>query len=81
MTSDGLLTNWRNLGRYVLNGNQGAGAAHIFFVTTGSEEDLGPVEKSGDLEEQQMLWLGHDALSDAIQKRGLPCSPGYTDDV
>ena len=45
---------WQALGSYVLGGNFGGGPAHI-FLATGCEQTQAP--DSGDLEEQQVLWL------------------------
>jgi ADP-ribose pyrophosphatase len=45
---------WQALGSYVLGGNFGGGPAHI-FLATGCEQIQPP--DSGDLEEQQVLWL------------------------
>ncbi len=45
---------WHSLGSYVLGGNFGGGPAH-FFLATGCEQIQAP--DSGDLEEQQVLWL------------------------
>ena len=50
--------NWRPLGRFVLNGNQGAGAVHLFVAEYSgtSSSDTQPTG-SDDLEEQELLWL------------------------
>jgi ADP-ribose pyrophosphatase len=45
---------WKPMGSYVLGGNFGGGPAHI-FLATGCEQTQAP--DSGDLEEQQVLWL------------------------
>lgn len=45
---------WHTLGAYVLGGNFGGGPAYI-FLATGCEQVQAP--DSGDLEEQQALWL------------------------
>ncbi len=45
---------WQALGSYVLGGNFGGGPAHV-FLATGCEQIQAP--DSGDLEEQQVLWL------------------------
>ncbi len=45
---------WQALGSYVLGGNFGGGPAYI-FLATGCEQIQAP--DSGDLEEQQVLWL------------------------
>lgn len=60
--------NWRALGRFVLNGNQGAGAVHLFLADcTGTDRsDLVPTD-SGDLEEQQLLWLTESQLIEAAK--------------
>jgi len=60
--------NWRSLGRFVLNGNQGAGAVHLFLAdyhrTDGT--DLVPTD-SGDLEEQELMWLTESQLVEAAK--------------
>jgi ADP-ribose pyrophosphatase len=45
---------WQALGSYVLGGNFGGGPAHV-FLASGCEQTQAP--DSGDLEEQQVLWL------------------------
>lgn len=45
---------WQPLGSYVLAGNMRGGLAHL-FLATGSRQVSAP--DSGDLEEQQLLWL------------------------
>jgi ADP-ribose pyrophosphatase len=58
--------NWRRLGRFVLNGNQGAGAVHLFFA-----DGLATVDRSArrvsDLEEQETMWLTEDQLIEAAR--------------
>jgi ADP-ribose pyrophosphatase len=58
---------WRYFGRFVLNGNQGAGAAHLFLAE--SLEDIAQTLSPGrgDLEEQEALWLMEDELIDAAR--------------
>lgn len=58
---------WRSLGRFVLNGNQGAGAVHLFFAHTSCTADHRPTLSKGDLEEQEMLWLTEDDLLEAAR--------------
>jgi len=53
---------WHPLGSYVLSGNYGAGQAHLFLATgcrTVTEPD------SGDLEEQQVLWVPAETVREA----------------
>ena len=58
---------WRSLGRFVLNGNQGAGAVHLFFANgLGSVEYMPPRVKT-DLEEQEVLWLTEHELIEAAR--------------
>jgi len=45
---------WTGLGNYVLSGNMRGGSAHL-FLATGCRQVAEP--DSGDLEEQQVLWL------------------------
>lgn len=60
---------WRYLGRFVLNGNQGGGATHLLFAERLEklEQTLSPAD--ADLEEQELLWLSEQELFDAA-KRG-----------
>jgi ADP-ribose pyrophosphatase len=48
---------WEKLGSYVISGNRGAGWAHL-FLAIGCEQVTQP--DSGDLEEQEMIWLPFD---------------------
>jgi ADP-ribose pyrophosphatase len=57
--------NWRRLGRFVLNGNQGAGAVHLFFAQVADAVDYNPKPTRTDLEEQEILWLTEDKLIEA----------------
>lgn len=58
---------WRSLGRFVLNGNQGAGAVHLFFAHTNCTADRRPAPSKGDLEEQEILWVTEDELIEAAR--------------
>ena len=60
--------NWRTLGRFVLNGNQGAGAVHLFFADCVAEVDYSLTQAKSDLEEQEILWLTQDELIEAAQR-------------
>ena len=60
-------SDWRTLGRFVLNGNQGAGAVHLFFADTSDAAHHRPPRGGSDLEEQEMLWLTEDALIEAAR--------------
>jgi ADP-ribose pyrophosphatase len=50
---------WHPLGSYVMSGNYGAGLAHL-FLATGCRVVTEP--DSGDLEEQQVLWVDADTV-------------------
>lgn len=50
---------WRRLGRYVLAGNLRGGYAHL-FLAEGCRRVAPP--DSGDLEEQQVLWLKRETI-------------------
>jgi ADP-ribose pyrophosphatase len=52
---------WQHLGRFVLNGNQGAGAVHLFFADAGNASHSVTRGRT-DLEDQQILWLSEDQL-------------------
>ncbi|HEX9797349.1 MAG TPA: NUDIX hydrolase [Anaerolineales bacterium] len=47
-------SDWTSLGHYVLMGNMRGGSAHL-FLATGCRQVAEP--NSGDLEEQEVLWL------------------------
>lgn len=57
---------WRHLGRYVLNGNQGAGAAHLLLVE-GIDADHPLTSTAADLEEQEIMWLSERELLEAAR--------------
>lgn len=60
--------NWRSLGRFVLNGNQGAGAVHLFLADPTGRKSVDPLPTdSGDLEEQELLWLTESQLIEAAR--------------
>lgn len=69
---------WYPLGSYVMSGNYGAGLAHIFLATgcrTVTEPD------SGDLEQQQVLWVDRDTVraawvAGAFQQLGTAAALG-----
>ena len=56
----------RSLGRFVLNGNQGAGAVHLFLVDQIAVNFI-VTQTGGDLEEQETLWLTEDELLEAVR--------------
>lgn len=58
---------WRYFGRFVLNGNQGAGAAHLLLAE--GIEDAGRTLSAADpdLEEQELLWLTEAELVEAAK--------------
>jgi len=58
---------WRSLGRFVLNGNQGAGAMHLFFANNIGSVDHIPTRVKADLEEQEVLWLTEHELIEAAR--------------
>ncbi len=59
---------WQSFGRFVLNGNQGAGAVHLFFAEPTGAIDCSSKASEGDLEEQEVLWLTEDALIEAARR-------------
>lgn len=54
--------NWRSFGRFVLNGNQGAGAVHLFFADTSATAHHSLAPGRTDLEEQEFLWFSEHEL-------------------
>jgi ADP-ribose pyrophosphatase len=60
---------WRYLGRFVLNGNQGGGATNLLLAEGLDTSDLTSSPTHADLEEQELLWLTEQELLDAA-KRG-----------
>lgn len=65
---------WRDLGDYVLAGNMRGGLAHL-FLATGCQQVQPP--DSGDLEEQELLWLKQDEVS-ALWRGGEMAQLGST---
>jgi ADP-ribose pyrophosphatase len=59
--------NWRSLGRFVLSGNQGAGAVHLFFADNLATVDCSSTRIRSDLEEQETMWLTEDELIEAAR--------------
>lgn len=55
---------WQALGSYVVDGNRGAGTAHL-FVATGARWQQ-PID-ADDLEEQELLLLSRSAAEEALQ--------------
>jgi ADP-ribose pyrophosphatase len=53
---------WHPLGSYIMSGNYGAGLAHL-FLATGCKVITAP--ESGDLEEQQVLWVEVETVREA----------------
>jgi 8-oxo-dGTP pyrophosphatase MutT (NUDIX family) len=58
---------WRGSGRFVLNGNQGAGAVHLFFADGLATVDDSSTRVRTDLEEQETMWLTEDELIEAAR--------------
>ncbi len=58
---------WRALGRFVLNGNQGAGAMHLFLADDICAADCLAPKTHGDLEEQEIVWLTSAELIEAAR--------------
>jgi len=56
---------WTSLGRYVVDGNRGAGMAH-FFLARGARLRQPPT--GGDLEEQELLFLSRHEMQEALKK-------------
>ena len=59
---------WQALGTFILNGNYGAGWAHI-FLATGCIQVQEP--DAGDLEQQQVLWLSVEDVRAAWRSGGF----------
>jgi ADP-ribose pyrophosphatase len=58
---------WRYFGRFVLNGNQGSGAAHLFLTVGIASGTATASPAHADLEEQEALWLTGQELVDAAK--------------
>jgi ADP-ribose pyrophosphatase len=56
---------WSSLGRYVVDGNYGVGAAHI-FLARGARKVAEPA--SGDLEEMEVVIAPLDAISEYLRR-------------
>ena len=63
---------WRFLGRYPVDGNRGAGHAHLFLA-----QDAVPVAEihADDLEEQQLLLLSREEVEAALDAGEFKCLP------
>ncbi len=63
---------WRFLGRYPVDGNRGAGNAHLFLA-----QDAVPVAEihADDLEEQQLLLLSREEVEAALDAGEFKCLP------
>ncbi|TFG67111.1 MAG: NUDIX hydrolase [Anaerolineales bacterium] len=61
---------WLHMGSYTVDGNRGAGTAHIFLALDGIKAggDKASVE-SDDLEEQEMVFLTRDEVARALQDK------------
>jgi len=57
-------TRWQKLGQYVVDGNRGAGTAHL-FLAQGAHPVTRP--QADDLEEQQLLHLSRTEVETALQ--------------
>jgi ADP-ribose pyrophosphatase len=58
---------WRYFGRFVLNGNQGAGAAHLFLAERIHDTGRTLAPATADLEDQEVLWLSENELIEAAR--------------
>ena len=56
---------WTSLGRYVVDGNRGAGTAYFFLAR---EARLRRPPTGGDLEEQELLFLTRKEMQQALEK-------------
>jgi ADP-ribose pyrophosphatase len=54
---------WISLGEYTVDGNRGAGTAHLFLAL---EATCVAVPDADDLEEQELLFLSQDAIETAL---------------
>ncbi|MEK9662928.1 MAG: NUDIX hydrolase, partial [Alphaproteobacteria bacterium] len=63
---------WRTLGRFVVNGNQRCGTAHI-FAASGARPVQPP--DAGDLEEMEMVALDRAAAAAALQEGAIGILP------
>lgn len=67
--------NWKNLGKFVVDGNRGNGHAH-FFLALDAYKVTGI--RSDDLEDQELLLLDREALTEALAKGKFKCLPWQT---
>jgi ADP-ribose pyrophosphatase len=56
-------TEWHDLGRYVVDGNRGAGTAHLFLAQNARQ--VQPID-ADDLEEQELLMLSRAEIQTAL---------------
>ncbi|MEI7555944.1 NUDIX hydrolase [Candidatus Chlorohelix sp.] len=55
--------NWVSLGKYIVDGNRGAGMAHLFLARNVS---FSGKAESDDLEELEMIYLSRNEIADAL---------------
>ena len=58
-----IATHWRHLGSYAVDGNRGAGTAHLFLATGARWQQ--PID-ADDLEEQELLLLDRESVERAL---------------
>lgn len=61
-----LAEDWTNLGSYPVDGNRGAGTAHLFLARGAVEGDVSV--ESDDLEEQEVVFLTREELEAALHR-------------
>ena len=67
---------WSHMGSYTVDGNRGAGTAHLYLAQDGIKADghSGSVA-SDDLEEQEMVFLTRDEVARALQEKAFKVLP------
>jgi ADP-ribose pyrophosphatase len=63
---------WEELGRFVVDGNRGAGTVHMFLAR--GARQVGAAD-AGDLEETEMAFLARDALAEAVHAGQISVLP------
>ena len=69
-------TEWTNLGSYAVDGNRGAGTAHLYLAQNATWQQ--PID-ADDLEEQKLLYLSQQEVIDALltgEFKALPWATG-----
>jgi ADP-ribose pyrophosphatase len=63
---------WEELGRFVVDGNRGAGTVHVFLAR--GARQVGAAD-AGDLEEIEIAFVDRDALAEAVRAGQISVLP------